>query len=149
MEKDDSGSIFDRASELSKKKRLLKKKKVKPSSSQSGNARSSAKSTLPDEFREMFDKMRQMREDLEGKMHEIYTKVGVSRAVAEQFFADPKNISESKKAEIDSDINKLEGQLVRILGPGATKVAKEFKSAKEGEKRKTKSIGQRRKWIQM
>lgn len=152
MEKDDSGSIFDKATDWSKKKRLLKKKKVKPPSSsslQSANPRSHSKGSLDSEFTEMFDKMKRMREDLEAQMLDLYAKVGVSRAIAEEFFGDPKNVPEMKKSEIDNEINKLEGQLDKILGPRAQKITKEFKAAKEGDKRKNKMVGQRRKWMQM
>lgn len=151
MEKDDSGSLFDKAAEMERKRRLLKKKKKRPEGSSAPKSPSPTvvQSEQPDEFKDMFKRMREMRDDLEGQMLDLYSKVGVSRAIADEFFSNSQNVPPRKKEEIDNEISKLESQLTKILGVRAKKVTQQYKEAKEGEKRKQKSIGQRRKWIQM
>lgn len=152
MEKDDSGSIFDRASDLSKKRRLLQKKKKKPEPALPAQKFQSMIEAEPKgnpEVTSMFTRMREMQEDLEAKMLELYSKIGVSRTIAEEFFNDPKNMASRKKEEIDNQIIKLEEQMTKILGVRAKQVAKQFKTTKESEKRTQKFIGQRRKWLKM
>lgn len=149
MDKGDSGSIFDEAARARKKKRLLRKKKLDPSHAPAPKTSSSATVPMDDEFKEMFAKMRDMREDLEGRVLDLYAKAGVSRTVAETFFADAKNVPVEKKSVIENEIAKLEKQLTDILGTRTKKVTQQFKEDKDSDKRKKKLIGQRRKWLQM
>jgi predicted phage gp36 major capsid-like protein len=151
MEKDDSGSLFDKAAEIERKRRLLKKKKKRAEehSAPRSSASATAQPQKTDEFSEMFQRMREMRDDLEGQMLDLYSKVGVSRAIAEEFFSNSENIPASQKSSIDNDISKLEAQMTKILGVRVKKATQHIREAKETDKRKQKSIGQRRKWIQM
>lgn len=147
MEKDDSGSLFDKAAEIERRRRLLKKKKRAESSAAVKSVEQ--RPIQEDEFSEMFSRMRQMRDDLEGQMLDLYSKAGVSRSTVDEFISDPKNVPESKQQEIEQEVARLEAQLAKILGARAKKVSQKVQEEKQGEKRKHKMIGQRRKWIQM
>lgn len=150
MEKEDSGSIFDEASAMARKKRLLKKKKKRPPPSAAAKPSATATEPLLDEeTASMFERMREMRNDLEGKMLDLYSVAGVSRSVVEEFFSNPRNLSSEKKEQIEKDLSKLETELSNVLGKRAKRVSQKFQESKQSDKRKKKSIGHRRKWLQM
>lgn len=150
MENEDSGSIFDEASAMARKKRLLKKKKKRPPSPPASKPSATAtQPNLDDEAVSMLNRMRQLRNDLEGKMLDLYSVAGVSSTIVEEFFSNPRNLPPEKKEAIEKDVAKLETELSDVLGKRAKRVSQKFQESKQSDKRKKKSIGQRRKWLQM
>ena len=154
MAKKEDSNIFDEA-----RKRLGKKKKIKPASSEGKSVpkKKAEKSTsiiasspVGDmEVNDMLKRLRDMDEDLKKKMERVCELSGMTKREIEKYIENPHNFTASQWDKIQQEKDQLEEQLFAAIGIKAKKRILKKKKKKMARGRRGKTLGGRKGWMQM
>lgn len=96
----------------------------------------------------MFDQINQMKTDLLAKYDLFCEKTGLTREEVHSFFSNPNNFSPQKWEDVQKNRTLLEQQIISIFGQSSLKNAG-YQQKKMNKERKSKTLGDRQKWIRM
>lgn len=104
---------------------------------------------LDDEMKEIFSKMRKMRDDLEAKMLDVYESKAINQDILNQYLKEEKEPPPGIKKKTDQQLTELKNQVQKILGKKADMGVEKVKDKKKSSSRKKKFIGKRQNWLEM
>ncbi len=108
--------------------------------------------TIPQEpsselqLKQMFEKMRDLQQDLEAKLEEAYAIGGIGRNTIKGYID---SLLGPEIERLKKDKEKLEAQIYAVLGEDAKIKQASQSQTKHDKTRKAKSMGVRRKWLPM
>lgn len=144
MNKEQSSNIFDQAGKSSKGQPLKKNiEKDVPIPS----IKDPKVTLTDDEVQGMFDKMVELRGDLEKKTDEFKEAVILSQQDVSKYFNDSKNFSPEQWSVIQESRAELEKRVFDVVGKDLKKIRQKQLESKDSKLRKGKTLGARRNWI--
>lgn len=101
------------------------------------------------DIQEMFDKMIEMRQELDKKTDELKDAIALTKQDINAFFSNSKNFTPEQWSIIQQNRTELEQKAFMIVGKDPNKVRQKQLESKETKARKGKTLGSRRNWIPM
>ncbi len=145
----DNPNIFERAGQAFG----FKKKKKKPETSipaEQAVAPPPQEPILEDlEIDEIFRKIREMDQDLQKRIENVIQLSGMSKEELDSYIDDPKNFPPDQWSKMQHDKEELERKMYSLIGSQAKKRTLRFKKKKLEKGRRGKTLGSRKKWLQM
>jgi len=144
-----SHNIFDEAGKQGKG--LPSKKKEEAASSSPAVKPEKSKNIIvsltDSEIQEMFDRMLEMRRDLDKKTDELKNAISLSQQDVVKFFSNSKNFTPQEWSIIQQSRSDLEKRVWAVVGKDPKKVREKQLEEKDTKSRKGKTLGSRRNWI--
>jgi len=148
-----------------KKRRKKQKKRLKSSFAKSGSndkrnveraapietahSTSEIKASVDNELEEMLSRLRQMDEDLKGKVSRICEITGMTRKEVNRYIENPDNFTNFEWEEVQKEKKVLEERIYAAIGIKAKKTLEKQKKKKITKERRGKTLGGRKGWIPM
>ncbi|MGA8165541.1 MAG: hypothetical protein WB791_11080 [Waddliaceae bacterium] len=153
MKKNQQFNIFGEAP-----KKVKKKKTLTPSSSSAAEpviekktqpTSSGLAGITTDEPEEMLKRIHKMDDDLENKMTRVCELSGMSRKEVHDFIENPDNFTVQQWKKAQEDKSAIEEKIYAIFGAEQQNIKAEKKKKKISKKRRGKTLGARKGWLQM
>lgn len=145
MKKKKNSDVFSEASKKSGKK----KKKKTPSSSLSPQPEIKTTGIRTKDLEEILKKIHKMDDDLENKMTRVCELSGMTRQEVQRFIENPDNFSQEQWKNAQKNKNALEEKIYSVVGVELKKLKVKKKKKKSAKKRRGKTLGARKGWLQM
>ncbi|HRD55733.1 MAG TPA: hypothetical protein PLC42_04980 [Parachlamydiaceae bacterium] len=145
MDKQPPSSIFDQAGK--KNPQPSKKIPEKTAEKEALNLETSKIVLTDAEVQRMFDRMVELKEELDKKTDEFKEAVVLSQQDVVKYFNEPKNFTIDQWAVIQESRSELEKRVFDVVGKDLKKVRQKQLESKDSKLRKGKTLGARRNWI--
>lgn len=138
-------NIFDEAGKSKLKPKLLPKKEIIPPKVEMPKG---PHIPITDtEIQGMFDRMNEMRNDLDKRTDDLKEAIALSQKDVIKFFSESKNFTPEQWNIIQENRTDLEKRTWAVVGKDPNKVREKHLEDKDAKLRKGKTLGSRKNWI--
>lgn len=158
MKENGPSNIFDEASRRFSKMSQSKKKSASPKKEdiskpkkdvQQTSSAPSAPAVQDAEIEAMFTKVKLLREDVVKKLDALERGMGMSVKDVKEYLDNPRNFKKGVWEVIQRQRKMIEGRIFDLMSKDMKGKVQKQEAAKTGKERKKKSLGARKKWIQV
>lgn len=121
----------------------------KPSQPHKKKRSQGSTATVDPEIKQIFKRIATMQDSLKKKLFVIYKKSGIAPDEIRSYLDNPDNIPPSQWNKIATATEQLEEKVTGLKGKALKKKKKDKEQKKLTKKRKGKTLGGRKGWIQM
>lgn len=156
MKENGPSNIFDEASRRFSKMSQSKKKITPPKKEDISKPKKDVQQAPPiapviqdAEIEAMFTKAKLLRDDLVKKLDAIERGMGMSVKDVKAYLDNPRNFKKGVWEIVQRQRKMVEGKFFDLMGKEMQEKVKKQEVAKTGKERKKKTLGSRKKWIQV